>query len=48
MSILRRIGAATRRFVGDQSDSQLGVVAVLVGTLAVLAAALASRDIAER
>ena len=48
MSILRRIGAATRRFVGEQSDGQLGVVAVVYGALATAALVLAARDIADR
>ena len=48
MSILRRIGAATRRFVGEQSDGQLGLLAVVHGALATAALVLAARDVAER
>jgi hypothetical protein len=48
VSILRRIGAATRRFVGEQSDSQLGLLAVVYGALATAALVLAARDVAER
>ena len=48
MSILRRIGHSVRRFVGEQSDGQLGVIAVIYGALATAALVLAARDIADR
>ena len=48
MSILRRIGSGVRRFVGGQTDGQLGVVAVVYGALATAALVLAARDIADR
>ena len=48
MSILRRIGSGVRRFVGGQTDGQLGLLAVVYGALATAALVLAARDVAER
>ena len=48
MSILRRIGAATRRLVGEQADGQLGLLVVVYVALTTAALVLAARDIADR
>ena len=48
VSILRRIGSGVRRFVGEQTDGQLGLLAVVYGAVATAALVLASRDLADR